>query len=200
MAGTFRSIYRCEVSLHIPGIHAAYRTRLARACRGKRDRSVTRPADSFLGEDTPIRTCPGSHWAVRCRTTACQSPRCRFSLEMEVVLLMIRTLCFYPMSGRHLLTGRDDSLLFLGHHYFNIAMIRLICTMSLCRIYCQTKSAKSGSTAALPRHTFFFNRFSLEAHSFDTRFSSSASLAIVCWMHSGVLRSLKKGPETGEVL
>jgi hypothetical protein len=66
--------------LYISREFAAYRARPARARRGKSDRSVTRPADSFLGGATPIGTCPGSHWAVCCRTTACRSPHCRFSL------------------------------------------------------------------------------------------------------------------------
>jgi hypothetical protein len=66
--------------LHIPGIHATYGTCPSRAYQGKRDRGVTRPADSFLGGGTPVRTCPAIHWAVRCRTTASWSTGCRLSL------------------------------------------------------------------------------------------------------------------------
>ena len=43
MAGNFPTIYCCEGP-----VYAAYRARPERACWGKGDRSVTRPADSFL--------------------------------------------------------------------------------------------------------------------------------------------------------
>jgi hypothetical protein len=47
MAGTFPAIYRYDRSLHILGIHATYRARSEMARRGKSDRSVTCPTDSF---------------------------------------------------------------------------------------------------------------------------------------------------------
>ena len=40
----------------------------------------------FLEETTPTRTCPGSYWAICCRTTACRSPHCCFSLGKKWVL------------------------------------------------------------------------------------------------------------------
>jgi hypothetical protein len=74
MAGNFPPIYRCEESLRIQGICTMYRPRPARARRGKSDRCVTRPGESFFGRAPAIGTCPGSHWAVRCCTTALRSP------------------------------------------------------------------------------------------------------------------------------
>src|ERR1700760_4627245 len=95
MAGSLTSIFRREESLHIPGIHAAYCARLARARRGKSDRSITRSADSFLGGLTPVGTCRGSHWEVRCCTTACQSSHYCFSLgKRQVDRVLISALLF----------------------------------------------------------------------------------------------------------
>ena len=95
MVGTFTSIYLCDGSLHIPGIRAAYRARSARACRGKSNRSVTRPADSFLGGATPIGTRPGNHRAVRCYTQACWPSHFRFTLGKKVVCRLTSALFFY---------------------------------------------------------------------------------------------------------
>lgn len=82
MAGTFASMYLCEESLHIQGVGAAYRARPARTRRGTSDRSVTCPADSFLGVP-PAWTCRGTLPAVYCCTIARQSPRFRFLLGRE---------------------------------------------------------------------------------------------------------------------
>src|SRR6266566_9337220 len=75
MAGTFTSIYGCEVSLPIREICATYCAIPSRARRRKNNRSVTRLAESSL-EQTPISTFQslGIHSEVHCRTTTLQSP------------------------------------------------------------------------------------------------------------------------------
>ena len=60
MVGTFASVLRCEGTLHIPGIRAAYCVRPARARRGKSYRNVTHVAESFLGGDSPSGPVQGA--------------------------------------------------------------------------------------------------------------------------------------------
>src|SRR5258708_38300084 len=97
MAGSFTSIHQCDISLHIPGIDAIYRTRPARARWEKSDRSVTCPADSLLGRVAPVGTCRGSHWEVRRRATARRSPCNSFSLGWKDEFSVTR--------GRRLISG-----------------------------------------------------------------------------------------------
>jgi hypothetical protein len=76
-----KNLYLCSgITRHI--VPALQELRLI---GGKSDRSVTCPADSFLGGACPIGTCPGNHWAVHCCTTACQSFHHYFSLGWSAV-------------------------------------------------------------------------------------------------------------------
>ena len=61
MARRFTSIRVCEVSPHIARICAAYHAHAASTRQGRSNRSLARPADTFLREATPNRSCPGSH-------------------------------------------------------------------------------------------------------------------------------------------
>ena len=72
--------FRCEESLHMQDICAAYRACPTRARWGQDDRSVAHPAEYILGGTPGIGTCPGGHSAVRCRATGHRSPHSSFSL------------------------------------------------------------------------------------------------------------------------
>ena len=77
--------FATEESLLIKGVRATYHAFPARACQGKDDRSLARPAEHFLGGAGDVRTCPGGHSAIRCRATS-QSPHSGFSLgQTELV-------------------------------------------------------------------------------------------------------------------
>ena len=74
MAEGFTPIYRFEESSHIRGVSATYRTRLSRARRGTRDRSVACLGETFFGKIQTVRTCPRSRGQVRRRPAPCLSP------------------------------------------------------------------------------------------------------------------------------
>src|SRR5882757_9760032 len=100
MVAILPSIYCSEESLSIRGICARYRGHPARARRGQNNGSVAWPAECFRDGARAIGTFPGKHWAVRCRTTAVQSPCHHFCLEqlrlqreVEVMQLVSYNLC-----------------------------------------------------------------------------------------------------------
>lgn len=83
VVGIFKPIYCCEECLRIQGIFTMYLFCPARPRWGKNDRCTTRPGESFFGRVPAFGTCPGSHWPVRCCTTALRSPCRHFSMERD---------------------------------------------------------------------------------------------------------------------
>ena len=84
MVATLTSIYRGEASLPIQGICARYRGRPARARWCQNYKSIAQFAEYFRGGAPALGTFPGKHCAVRCRTTALQSPYRHFRLGQRL--------------------------------------------------------------------------------------------------------------------
>ena len=81
MANTFSTIYPCQGSLPFQGTFTVYCTCPARAHRGKNNRGITLPTESFPRWTLASRVHPWGHYAVHCHMTALQPSLKYFLLE-----------------------------------------------------------------------------------------------------------------------